>query len=508
MSTKNKRKHRGRSNQLCQLSAAAILFLLAMPWAVSAATIRVNTFEDELNEDGDCSLREAITSANRRLKTDACVIGTGRDLIVLPGGTYTLRTIDNDTDGPNGLPSILRTMSISAAAGSTAIIQRADDAPLFRILHTVASLGLFDVVLAGGDAGTGEGGGLFNAGSITVLFNTVIRGNKATTGGGIFNSDNVFLLLEGVTVEHNRSVGGSGGGIINNGLLMVTASTIRNNMTESTGGRGTGGGGILNQGGAMTIEGSSVIGNSSQGGAGLGGGGIRNDQGTLTITNSTISENESIPGNGRGGGINNTAAILNLNNVTITKNRAQIAGGGISNATVGSSVGTVNLKNTIIAGNTSERNGRDDCSGVFTSLGVNLIQEITNCTINGGTVVSADPRLGPLANNGGFTLNHILLANSDAIDKGSQAGPGSGGDACERRDQRGVMRPEDGDNTSGAICVSAQSRSNFHRRDRLVIFRSASSLARRRLRLYRPRRAVRRPAFLPENLTSAQGSEI
>ena len=58
-----------------------------------AASLTVNTEADELNSNGNCSLREAITNAN----LDATVYsdcqptgGYGADVIVLPTGTYTL----------------------------------------------------------------------------------------------------------------------------------------------------------------------------------------------------------------------------------------------------------------------------------------------------------------------------------------------------------------------------------------------------------------------------------
>jgi len=43
--------------------------------AIIAATITVNTLDDELNSDGDCSLIEAITSANMNAAVDACTSG-------------------------------------------------------------------------------------------------------------------------------------------------------------------------------------------------------------------------------------------------------------------------------------------------------------------------------------------------------------------------------------------------------------------------------------------------
>ena len=57
------------------LATALALGLLALAVGgirpAHAATINVNTFADELNTDGDCSLREAIRASNTDLAVDA-----------------------------------------------------------------------------------------------------------------------------------------------------------------------------------------------------------------------------------------------------------------------------------------------------------------------------------------------------------------------------------------------------------------------------------------------------
>ena len=45
--------------------------------ATPGATIIVDTIDDELNADGDCSLREAIQAANTDATVDACTAGSG-----------------------------------------------------------------------------------------------------------------------------------------------------------------------------------------------------------------------------------------------------------------------------------------------------------------------------------------------------------------------------------------------------------------------------------------------
>ena len=67
-------------------------------------------------------------------------------------------------------------------------------------------------------------------------------------------------------------------------------------------------------------------------------------------------------------------------------------------------------------------------------------------------ITGQDPKLGPLTNNGGPTETRALLHGSPAIDAGNPATPGSGGNACEATDQRGVARPQDGDAGGVATC--------------------------------------------------------
>ena len=91
--------------------------------------------------------------------------------------------------------------------------------------------------------------------------------------------------------------------------------------------------------------------------------------------------------------------------------------------------GSFNILNTIIAGNS-----KSDCVGTINSNGNNLLGSLNNCTVNGGGVTVADPKLGPLRNNGGPTQTHALLAGSPAIDGGNPSG-------C--RDNAGMLLPTD-----------------------------------------------------------------
>ena len=85
---------------------------------VPGADITVNTVSDELNADGDCSLREAITSANSDSASDACAIGDGADSISFGvAGTIVLNSALPPSP-PTWLSSALRVIKSSSAVAA------------------------------------------------------------------------------------------------------------------------------------------------------------------------------------------------------------------------------------------------------------------------------------------------------------------------------------------------------------------------------------------------------
>jgi hypothetical protein len=81
-----------------------------------------------------------------------------------------------------------------------------------------------------------------------------------------------------------------------------------------------------------------------------------------------------------------------------------------------------------------------NCNKVLDSLGHNLTDDDSCGLTAPSDLVVADAMLGPLADNGGPTETHALLAGSPAIDAGSPDCP------PPATDQRGVLRPQ------GAAC--------------------------------------------------------
>jgi len=260
---------------------------------------------------------------------------------------------------------------------------------------------------------------------------------------GIINQGD--LTANYVVVQNN--LGGDycwGGGVTNEGTMLIQWSTVDGNSCSYAGY----GGGIYNwqYGGSLTILNSTISNNQASAG-----GGIYN-QNTLTIVNSTISNNTVTFGlsNSAGGGIYNGSSTLILRNATIFGNEGAQSGGGIFfDSTYG---GSVTLSNTILANNTA--NANSDCSGPISSSGYNIIGDTAGCSFSGATsdLLNVDPKLGTLQNNGGPTLTRWLYEGSPAIDGGNPSGCIDNIGNPLTTDQRGFTRPMDGNGDGNNVC--------------------------------------------------------
>lgn len=271
-----------------------------------------------------------------------------------------------------------------------------------------------------------RGGGLYSygAGEANVtLANVTVRNNTATNfGGGIgMSSTQNFTFTDGAINDNNVTEGVGGGiSIAQVGCDATFERTgISNNVSKKRGG------GIYQDYGSLTLNACMVKENAS---VEEGGGGIQNYSGTLVFTNTTISGNSA---HSYGGGLrNNLDGTATLTNCTVSNNTALSSSGGIDN-----NQSTCTLKNTIIANN-SGGISNDNCGGTWliTSDGHN-IENANSCRLSGtGDIVNTDPKIGPLADNGGPTETHALLVGSPAIDAGDNM-------ACPATDQRGRPRP-------------------------------------------------------------------
>jgi len=278
-----------------------------------------------------------------------------------------------------------------------------------------------------------SGGGLDNSGTLTIS-NSTLSGNTALVNlGGFFTGEGGGITNRGTLAISNSTLSGNtaftGGAIVNGGTLTVSNSTLSGNTASA--GRGSGNtasaGGAIFNGGTLTLSKSTFSGNTAAAGAGIAHGFF----GALTVSNSTFSGNTAAAGGGIAAlGYPTQMRPIMLTNVTLTDNRASRGGGLFVDSFVSP---PAVVHNTLIAGNFHGATGTtaDDVDGPLNSSGDNnLIGDGTGMTglvdgVNGNQVGTAanpiDPRLGPLADNGGPTLTRALLPGSPAIDAGNNA---------------------------------------------------------------------------------------
>jgi len=177
------------------------------------------------------------------------------------------------------------------------------------------------------------------------------------------------IVLHGLTIADGHAA--TGGGVLNEGELVVKGATFHNNTAEKAGG------GIANLGGSAKVINSTFARND----AGERGGGLSNLRGHVTVTNCTFSENEAS------------------------------FGGGLSSS------GELRLGNSILANSMSA----SDCLSVGDldpASTNNLIVANSGC---GAPISAADPRLGPFGGYNGPTFTFPLGGGSPAINLGDNA---------------------------------------------------------------------------------------
>ena len=245
--------------------------------------------------------------------------------------------------------------------------------------------------------------------SATIRALTVTGGN-APGGGGIQNEG--MLVLEGSTINGNSvPVGGTGGGILNLwGTLTVRNSTLSDNTAggapvPTNNGFG---GGIYNTG-TLTVEGSTFSGNTSS----YQGGGIENRfNATLTVRDSTFVGNATAL---YGGAILGGATVI-VERSTFVSNSAAFGGGISIGVGLGSGTGTTaTVRDSTIADNLAAYYG----GGIINAGGSTLTVEAS--TFSGNRANYG----GGIANGWSGNPGTATVANSTFV--GNTAGPEGGG---------------------------------------------------------------------------------
>lgn len=412
------------------LRVVSLFVALGLSFTSSAAIIMVDTTLDTIADDGQCALREAVISANSDtasgLTAGECPAGAGADHIVLLPGTYTLTILGVGEDvAATGDLDITNDVMIVGSGRATTIIDEpsTDNLAADRVfeIHAGTVVQIAGVTIQNGGGLTLGGGGISNQGTL-MLSDSELRNNGANGGGAIWNDGALTIDLS--TVRSNGAIGSAGGIWNHSGTLTVQRSLIIGNSSTF------GGNGILNED-RLIVTSTTITGN-----VGLGAAVQNSPAGDATLINVTISANRA--GFPVGSGIHNQGT-LRLRSSTVSRNGDNVAAPGP--AILSFSTATLDLENTIVADNVG-----GDCDAPVNSLGHNLDSDGSCGLMSLGDLSNTNPFIDALLDNGGPTPTQGLSPGSPAIDAGNDA-------TCPANDQRGVVRPQGDGCDIGAVEV-------------------------------------------------------
>jgi hypothetical protein len=259
--------------------------------------LRLEVLEDRvvptvtsLADSGIGSLRAAVLAANLNPGHDDIYFAKG--LV----GTIVLTTGQlNITDG----------VTIHGPGASKITVSGNGASRVFAIDAGV-TVQIEGLTIADGRAD--EGGGVLNAGRLTVM-DCIFADNKAVAdsstsglGGGLFNESGGVLGVSHSTFRNNQVIGGAmglgfGGGLMNEGTAFIVGSTFMRNKAVGGATAHGAGGGIANMNDATLIVSSSTFtGNLATDGLSVEafGGGIDNENGSsLSVGYCTFKANEA-----------------------------------------------------------------------------------------------------------------------------------------------------------------------------------------------------------------------
>jgi CSLREA domain-containing protein len=405
--------------RLCVPLGMAFLWLVGGWWLVEAAAasmqtnpdmqsaLLVTTLEDELNTDGDCSLREAVEAANTNATVDAC--GAGEvltDTITFEvAGTITVTSQLSVTAGGPLVVDGGDLIAISGGGTTRVLFTRVD--ALVSLLNLSITDGMAASLDGGGIANYGQlvlvnmhvdhnqgsrGGAIRNVGTLT-LINSTLSGNSADRGGAIHNLGTATIISSSLSYNTSEVAGGA---IDNSGTLTVTDSAVFENHAPA--------GGAIFTNLALTVKSSAF----SENRATEDGGAIFNER-KLTVSDSTFSENLAEV---HGGAIYNVNSTMTISDSTLSANRAG-AGGAVSCWQGGPYL----LSHDSLTGNTSDSGG-----AIFSQEAPILIDNST-LSGNGGVPVGNG---GAIYNSfGELTVTNSLLSANTAFKGGGILNTGS-----------------------------------------------------------------------------------
>jgi hypothetical protein len=375
-----------------------------------------------------CSLISLTTGSILFLQNSITLQGPGTFSLSLSGGVGSARVAPLLHDGTGTLTINDMTIEDGAKYFTDAQIDNARGGCIFSGGFVSLNDSEVKYCTAQNTGSTyGALGGAVYAASGVGLSNTSIL--DSSVSGTVFGDGGAISTPGTVTIE-DSSIEGNTASLVSGGVNALGGAIVK--YSNISGNEATYVGGIYVYGNA-TIENSTIASNTAFGGAGI----WFNGHGAttaVTLLSSTVSGNNAT-GDDNGGiflyGGHYTAQIANS---TIAFNTTHYTADLKYGAGVRSILSTIDLESNIIAGNTNDDGGgpvNDDIDGTTLTLtgGSNLI--VSASVTPPADTIAVDPQLMPLADNGGETATHALKVSSPAINAGNNV-------AMVNYDQRGV----------------------------------------------------------------------
>ena len=425
------------------------LSCLMFLWAAAAAgQITVNTTDDELNADGDCSFREAMESVDNGANVDGCmntVNGGPNTIMFSVGGTFATSV---------QLPALLGADGPLTVDGSgQSVVLSCMNNKMF-IVQTDGSLSLSNLSVESCQA-AGSGIVVDNTGGDLTVFNVSFTLNGSTSGGqgGVINHSNGSMSLTNANFTMNAAdddmmtmnAGSGEGGAIYISNISAPDAISMTNVTFTSNNAGENGGAIYMLNGAGTPGSISIVGgiftNNIAGGSGGqdGGGAIWIDNGDsdlvdLVAINQTQFIGNSAP-NGAGGAIliPNGARVAYadpmfpaLGGIFASHFQSNMAGGNVTGADGGGAIftrGDLTVVQSSFLGNNTVGGGSGGAIRVGDTSSPDPEIVFANVTFNGN---AAEEDGGAIANgnDGIVSLLNTTLSGNDA--SGSNMTDGGG----------------------------------------------------------------------------------
>lgn len=424
------------------LAIAAIL----LPCSASALDIKVTKTTDSFDGlcDSDCSLREAITLANTTAGSHKIRLQAGTYSLTIPAPIGEEYKIEDDDENQNGDLDILSELTITGAGADETFIEAGYLDRVFEIFANT-SVTIQAVTLSKGRHHF-DGGNIRNLGNLK-LKDVRLSNNIATYGfsqgrGGAIANYGELNIAHAEFIGNRADFGDTsyalGGAIYNRGTLTLRDTAFRNNIANTDDLLGDGG--AIYNAGVADISRSLFVSNAAE----SNGTAISNAAGAkLLLGNSTLSGN--LGSEYLTAGTVSNFGEATLFHVTIADN---IHSYGVANQ------GVINIQNSIIINNRDDSDSNSypvNCinSGAnsqYKMRGLLIGKGFNNCTatIFWDDALALREIFYPLQGNQSSLETYALRRFSPALD--SAVG------SCSSHDQRGVARPQDGDNDGIAQC--------------------------------------------------------